>query len=327
MTDKNPLTQLSKVNEIMNVKLGDTPKGLMTVQNYLQRFGYLDSDDYERGVYDKATLVGLQDFQRRFNLSNSGVFDSETKALMQLPRCGITDTRMSFRFSLTCCWDKRQLLYAFDNGTDQVAGNQEFGPIRAAINTWMEAVEVDFIEVGPGDSPDVLIGWRTANDPDYSMIGSVVAHADFPPDCSVVANNLPKPIHFDDTEHNWVIGAVPSGLDIETVALHEIGHILGLAHSSEMDAVMAPFVRFNSTKRELTNDDIKGVRQLYPTVPFVQELSVSIAADLVRAAGLVPRIIGPNNSNASVFRQSPRGGRAADCFSTVTLQTRTGPIL
>jgi hypothetical protein len=71
--------------------------------------------------------------------------------------------------------------------------------------------------------------------------------------------------HFDDSEHQWVVGSVVNGFDIETVALHEIGHILGLQHSNVAGSVMFPTVSSNSTKRALTADDLGGVRELYPT--------------------------------------------------------------
>ena len=96
------------------------------------------------------------------------------------------------------------------------------------------------------------------------MVGGVLAHADFPPGCGVVTNTLPKPVHFDDSEHQWVIGAVASGFDVETVALHELGHILGLQHSDVAGSVMFPSVSSNSTKRVLTADDLGGIRELYP---------------------------------------------------------------
>ena len=75
---------------------------------------------------------------------------------------------------------------------------------------------------------------------------------------------MPKPVHFDDSEHLWVIGAVASGFDVETVALHELGHILGLQHSDVAGSVMFPSVSSNFTKRALTADDLGGIRQLYP---------------------------------------------------------------
>ena len=53
--------------------------------------------------------------------------------------------------------------------------------------------------------------------------------------------------------------------DVETVALHELGHILGLQHSDVPGSVMFPSVDDNTTKRALTADDLSGIRQLYPT--------------------------------------------------------------
>jgi hypothetical protein len=96
------------------------------------------------------------------------------------------------------------------------------------------------------------------------MVGGVLAHADFPPGFSVIVNGLPLPLHFDDQEHKWVDGAVANSFDIETVALHEMGHILGLAHSNVGGAVMYPYVSANYLKRSLTDDDKQGIRNLYP---------------------------------------------------------------
>jgi predicted Zn-dependent protease len=56
------------------------------------------------------------------------------------------------------------------------------------------------------------------------------------------------------------------------VALHEIGHILGLSHSKVETAIMAPFYqdpegmidwRGNYKQPELTNDDIRAAQQIY----------------------------------------------------------------
>ena len=139
----------------------------------------------------------------------------------------------------------------------------EFDAVRTAFGTWSAAAPVTFTEVGGGTQhPDVMIGWRPAEDPDVSMVGNVHAHAAYPPSCS--GPDLPKPIHFDETETTWAIGAVRGAIDVETVALHEIGHILGLGHSSVPGTVMASGTAPNSTERVLADDDLAGIRQLYP---------------------------------------------------------------
>src|SRR5215210_7012318 len=78
-------------------------------------------------------------------------------------------------------------------------------------------------------------------------------------------HDYPKPLHFDDEEeHTWVDGAVAGGFDIETVTLHEIGHLLGLDHSDVSGSVMWAYVSPNSTLRTLQADDLAGIRSLYP---------------------------------------------------------------
>ena len=126
-----------------------------------------------------------------------------------------------------------------------------------------------FTEVAAAQSPEVFVEFRPANDPDHSMVGGVLAHADFPPGYSVIVKGLPLPVHYDDQEHKWVDGAVAGAFDIETVGLHEFGHILGLAHSSVAGAVMYPSVSSNLTKRSLTEDDRLAIRNLYPAWRFL----------------------------------------------------------
>lgn len=62
----------------------------------------------------------------------------------------------------------------------------------------------------------------------------------------------------------WSVGALANAFDVETVALHEIGHILGLQHTTVAGAVMFPSVSSNSTSRALQPDDLAGIRSLYP---------------------------------------------------------------
>ena len=55
-----------------------------------------------------------------------------------------------------------------------------------------------------------------------------------------------------------------SDIDVFTVALHEAGHGLGLNHSTNPLAVMAPY--YDGPVSDLRQDDIDGIRALYATV-------------------------------------------------------------
>ncbi len=54
-------------------------------------------------------------------------------------------------------------------------------------------------------------------------------------------------------------------VDLENVVTHELGHYLGLAHSSEPDATMyASALAGETIKRDLTADDVAGICAVYP---------------------------------------------------------------
>ncbi|GMN20106.1 hypothetical protein TIFTF001_045282 [Ficus carica] len=52
-------------------------------------------------------------------------------------------------------------------------------------------------------------------------------------------------------------------MDLESVAVHEIGHLLGLDHSNVPAASMYPTFIYGERKRGLNADDIQGIRALY----------------------------------------------------------------
>jgi hypothetical protein len=83
----------------------------------------------------------------------------------------------------------------------------------------------------------------------------VLAHASFPNPY----DNSQVFLHFDDDER-WV-DSDTRNVDLLTVAAHEIGHTLGLAHSDDFDALM--FASYSGPRRFLSQDDIAGVQSLY----------------------------------------------------------------
>lgn len=259
---------LAKIKDVGTFCVGDK-QDVTEVHNYLRHFGYLSPDasaPSADGVVGEGTSTAIKAFQQSVSLTVDGVFGPETRAAMSEARCGFPDLLQGVGFSVAGPWAERDLTFAFGNTSRQVTADVAKAALRRAMDTWTNAgVGLTFKEVAVDANPDFFIEWRPANDPDYNMVGGVLAHADFPLGFSIVVKQTPLPLHYDDEEHTWVDGAKANGFDIETTGLHEIGHILGLYHSSDPGAIMYPFSYPNTTRRELSPDDQLAIRNLYPS--------------------------------------------------------------
>jgi len=155
-------------------------------------------------------------------------------------------------------WDKTDISYSFVNGTDQLPGDTERDAIRRAFDLWAAQTPLTFNETSDSSASDIVIGWAVGDHGDgdpFDGPGDILAHSSFP-------NPYDKSqvfLHFDDDEH-WV-DSDTQDVDLETVAAHEIGHTLGLAHSSSPNALMYP--SYSGPHRFLDADDIAGVQSIY----------------------------------------------------------------
>lgn len=66
-----------------------------------------------------------------------------------------------------------------------------------------------------------------------------------------------------NASHDWANSAQKNKYDFASAFIHEIGHIIGLGHSSYSTAVMYDTLYFNEEKRELSSDDKRGVQSIY----------------------------------------------------------------
>jgi hypothetical protein len=194
----------------------------------------------------------------------TGKTDSHTKAIMSKPRCAMPDID-PLGASKYGPWTRRDLTFCFGNVVGGVNQANIKDAVRRAFRAWADAgVGLQFREVDQTSPADIQVEWRPANDPDHNMKGSLIAHSDFPPGFSLIVSHPPLPLHFNEEEDKWIDGAAPDQYDVQTVSLHEIGHCLGLQHSSDSDAVMYPIIPANTERRILQSDDLTQLRSLYP---------------------------------------------------------------
>ncbi|KAF8005900.1 hypothetical protein BT93_K0245 [Corymbia citriodora subsp. variegata] len=146
---------------------------------------------------------------------------------------------------------KYHLTYAFNSGTRA----DVVDPVSRAFKTWASATHFTFSQSQDYESADIKIAFARRDHGDNAPFdgpNGVIAHA-FQPTIGM--------FHYDADEP-WSVGPVRDSFDMETVALHEIGHLLGLGHSSVEGAIMYPSIGHGVSKG-LHGDDVQGIKTLY----------------------------------------------------------------
>ena len=125
--------------------------------------------------------------------------------------------------------------------------------IRAAFATWSAVADIQFLEVSSDSANvDIRLGGN-AIDGSSGTLGTTFTTFSG-------TEILEVDIEFDTAE-SWVAGTSTFGtVGLQEVAIHEIGHAIGLDHETSADAIMAPFIGDITT---LTADDIAGAQAIY----------------------------------------------------------------
>jgi len=93
----------------------------------------------------------------------------------------------------------------------------------------------------------------------------------------------------------------PNVSDLQAVATHEIGHMLGLDHTPLASAIMFPLVVGRSFSRTLTSDDMIGVSTLYPTAAFTARGSIEGTVRSMSNVGVFGAIVVVVGQNGQPF--------------------------
>ncbi|KAK1413779.1 hypothetical protein QVD17_35562 [Tagetes erecta] len=272
-------------NKLSGCRPGQKLEGIAKLKNYFHYFGYIGNftgnftDDF-----DDVLESAVKNYQRNFNLNATGELDESTVKQILKPRCGVPDivngsstmnsgkaasiegtvAHYSF-FPGRPQWPprRRNLTYAFEP-QNQLSTDVKL-VFANAFARWSEWTPLTFTETSNYRASDLKIGFYSGDHGDgepFDGVLGTLAHAFAPP-----AGLL----HLDIDE-TWIINDVmasgsSSAMDLESVAVHEIGHLLGLGHSSVENAIMFPTISSGVRKVELDRDDVEGIQVLYGTNP------------------------------------------------------------
>ncbi|KAI3784767.1 hypothetical protein L1987_43872 [Smallanthus sonchifolius] len=218
------------IKRFQGCKRGSKVQGLHEVKLYLAQFGYLNYqhtpdhvNPYENDEFDEELEAAVKDYQSFYHLN-------------------ATDGPPS----------KSRLTYAFASNYPSMY----VPPVVSAFNRWASGTRYfTFSRANSFTTADLKISWERGDHGDglpFPPRTTILAHAFAPTDGR---------FHYN-ADQNWFIGARPNSIDVETVALHEIGHLLGLDHSQFQNAIMWSSIPVGAVKG-LNSDDIQGIRALY----------------------------------------------------------------
>ncbi|KAI8541557.1 hypothetical protein RHMOL_Rhmol08G0071300 [Rhododendron molle] len=273
---ENP-TSFDFIKHLEGGRKGQTVKGLQQLKTYLQKFGYINNSPNQTRAndddFDDSLEAAVKTYQLNYHLKTTGTLDAQTVS----PRCGFPDNSKGTKWMRAVKNEANrtenaihtvshstfshgnskwpQLTYAFAPRTSSDA----ISAVARAFNTWASQTGFRFSQIQDFASADLKIGFYRGDHGDgYPFNGQsgVMAHSFAPTDGR---------FHYN-ADYSFSESPIPGSFHVETVALHEIGHLLGLGHSSVQAAIMWPSIPPATTKG-LHDDDIQGITTLYDLEP------------------------------------------------------------
>ncbi|KAF6110148.1 matrix metallopeptidase 21 [Phyllostomus discolor] len=245
-------------------------------------------DQLPEGPQGAALAEALRRFQKVNALPASGKLDAATLAAMNRPRCGVSDERPQLPAASTeRPRPKRFLQLLFPGPGRQLEGSPQRGGtlafakrtltwrlvgegysgqlsvqeqryiFRLAFRMWSEVTPLNFREdlTAPAATIDIKLGFGRGRHLGCPRVfdgrGQEFAHAWRLGD-----------IHFDEDEH-FTPPPSDTGISLLKVAVHEIGHVLGLPHSYRPGSIMQPNYTPQGPALELDWSDRKAIQKLY----------------------------------------------------------------
>ncbi|KAI9125343.1 hypothetical protein K1719_003959 [Acacia pycnantha] len=226
---------------------------LSELEPYFHSLGY---DTFSLGLQS-----ALRHFQTTYGLNATGELDEATAAFITQPRCGVPDFLNGTSTmpeggtaSFKRMWraGKKEFTYAF-SPDDNVWDKGKKVAFVDAFDRWSKVTEVIFTESPSFNKSDIQITFVKSD-----VKTKVVSGTWFDPATARGG------VYLDEAE-KWVLPTEAlteaDQVDIESVAMHQIGHMLGFSHTPVPTAVMFPYMPRMQRKLDFTRDESEMIHR------------------------------------------------------------------
>lgn len=230
----------------------DKEKNAKLAEEYLKKYYNLKTDGSRRsrmknsGPYTQK----ISEMQRFFGLEVTGKLDAATLDVMQQPRCGVSDVKEFSTFPGRPLWKNKDLTYKIVNYTIDMPKEYIDLAILNAFKVWSDVTPLTFARVNDSVA-DIEISFAEKDHNDFYLFdgtGHTLEHAFVP------GNNI-EDAHFEDDKQRYSF-----------MIAHQVGHSLGLSHSSDSNALMYPnYPHYMDHPKQLllSLDDVRAIQSLY----------------------------------------------------------------
>jgi hypothetical protein len=264
---------LAAMNELLWANPDAGEQDVTHAVAWLQHYGYV-----RHNLLAEASLVALESFddslkraQALMGLPQTGQLDDATLSKMKQPRCGCPDV-MPFA-ALEARWRKNRLNYFVEGYVSGLSKADQEDLLRLAWKHWEDVADLRLYPVVSKSAADIVISTGQGRSQNFDGPSGTLAWAELPP-----GDDRPLLMRFDLGEA-WVKDG--QGIRFLNVACHEFGHLLGLDHSRNPQALMAPY--YSPGVSRPLQDDVGRIQGLYgkpATVPVPPPIPIPVPTPL-----------------------------------------------